>query len=227
MWRSSTGKRMSAPATDHRPLRLTPLLPRCTFMPLRPVTSLPLLALLVVVGATTAACGHEQTSADAAAVPPSPDAPKTSSIAATTVPDRTELARQKVERERLQSAPPGVTITPSPTGTGTVTGSEKFKTPVARHGDVTVYTPTRGNQALTVPVMVVNSGKDRAFYRFRIRVTGTGGFDATASTSAEVVGLYPGTSWPTVMTVKDPGHTPPANPRVTIVSVERDAYKSG
>ncbi|MCT9104118.1 hypothetical protein N4G69_00430 [Streptomyces mirabilis] len=91
---------------------------------------------------------------------------------------------------------------------------------------MTVYTPRRDKETLTVPVKVVNSGKKRAFYRFRIRVTGTGGFDATASASAEVVGLYPDTSWPTALTVRDPGHTPPANPHITIVSVERDVYKS-
>ncbi|MFL4945973.1 hypothetical protein ACJ6WE_01055 [Streptomyces sp. MMS24-I31] len=92
---------------------------------------------------------------------------------------------------------------------------------------MTVYTPRRDKEALTVPVKVVNSGKKRAFYRFRIRVTGAGGFDATASASADVVGLYPGTSWPTELTVRDPGHIPPANPHITIVSVERDVYGPG
>ncbi|MGW7409756.1 hypothetical protein ACWGI9_39695 [Streptomyces sp. NPDC054833] len=127
----------------------------------------------------------------------------------------------------MQAAPPGVAITPSPAGTSIAKGSEKFGTPIARQGDVTVYTPRRDEEALTVPVKVVNSGKERAFYRFRIRVTGAGGFDATASASAEVVGLYPGTSWPTELTVRDPGHMPPANPHITIVGVERDVDKSG
>lgn len=127
----------------------------------------------------------------------------------------------------MQAAPPGVTITPSPAGTDIAKGSEKFGNPVARQGDVTVYTPRRNRDALTVPVKVVNSGKERAFYRFRIHITGAGGFDAAASASVEVVGLYPGTSWPTELTVKDPGHMPPANPHITIVSVERDAYASG
>ncbi|MEV7690675.1 hypothetical protein ACFW1F_11175 [Streptomyces bungoensis] len=197
-------------------------------MPIRTSVSRPLLVLLVAAGAMTAACGHERASngADAAAVPSSTPASATSPTAATAVPDKTEVARQKAEGERKQAAPPGVTITPSPAGTGTAEGSEKFGTPLARQGDVAVYAPRRDKEALLVPVRVVNSGKNRAFYRFRIRVTGAAGFDATASASEEVVGLYPGTSWPTELTVRDPGHMPPANPHITIVSVERDVYKS-
>ncbi|WP_143079026.1 hypothetical protein [Streptomyces monashensis] len=108
---------------------------------------------------------------------------------------------------------------------GIAKGGEQFGTPVIRRGDVTIYTPRRDRDALAVPVEVVNSGAKRAFYRFRIRVTGPGGFDATASASMDVVGLYPGTSWPTELTIKDPGHTPPAHPQITIVSVERNEYQ--
>ncbi|MFJ8363788.1 hypothetical protein [Streptomyces sp. NPDC093984] len=133
---------------------------------------------------------------------------------------------QKAESARRQAAPPGVTITPSPAGTGIAKGSEHFGTPVIRQGDVTVYAARRDKGGLTVPVEVVNSGRKRAFYRFRIRITGPGGFDATASASMDVVGLYPGTSWPTELTVSDPGHTPPAHPHITIESVERNEYKA-
>ncbi|EST25373.1 hypothetical protein M878_28930 [Streptomyces roseochromogenus subsp. oscitans DS 12.976] len=117
-----------------------------------------------------------------------------------------------------------MTITPSPV-TGVAKGSEHFGTPVIRQGDVTVYTARRDKGGLTVPVEVVNSGSKRAFYRFRLRVTGPGGFNATVSASMDVVGLYPGTSWPTELTVSDPGHTPPAQPHITIESVERTEYK--
>ncbi|MEU5592803.1 hypothetical protein [Streptomyces sp. NPDC020298] len=197
---------------------------------MRKPVSLPPLVLLLVAGAMTAACGHEQAGNDAAAaaVPSPPPASATSPTVATAAPDRTEVARRKAEEERRRAAaPPGVAITPSPAGTGIAEGSERFGTPIARRGDVTVYTPRRAKEVLTVPVKVVNSGRERAFYRFRIRVTGAGGFDATASASAEVVGLYPGTSWPTELTVRDSGRTPPASPRITIVSVERDVYRAG
>lgn len=204
-------------------------------MPVRTPVSRSLVALLVAAGAMTAACGNEQAShgSDAAAVQPSPPASATvvSPAESPTVVDppaataglgRAEAARQEAERERRQAAPPGVTITPSPAGSGIPKGSEHFGTPVARRGDVIIYTPRRDKDALTVPVEVLNSGTKRAFYRFRIRVTGAGGFDATASTSMDVVGLYPGTSWPAELTVRDSGHTPPAQPHITIVSVERD-----
>jgi hypothetical protein len=197
------------------------------FMPVHTSVSRRLLVLLVAAGAMTAACGHEQAShgTDAKAVQSSPSTSATSATAATTGPGRTELARQKAERERRQAAPPGVTITPSAV-TGVAKGREHFGTPLVRQGDVTVFTPQRHTDALTVPVEVVNSGRKRAFYRFRIRITGPGGFDATASASMDVVGLYPGTSWPTELTVSDPGHTPPAHPHITIESVERNEYKA-
>ncbi|MCC5476068.1 hypothetical protein [Streptomyces barringtoniae] len=201
-------------------------------MSVRTPVSRRLLVLLVAAGAMTAACGRDQESHQpaTAAVQDSSPASVTPSAAAnpstgTPGPDSTEAARQKAERERRQAAPPGVTITPSPV-TGIAKGSEHFGTPLIRQGDVTVYTAKRAKDGLTVPVEVVNSGTRRAFYRFRIRVTGSGGFDATVSASMDVVGLYPGTSWPTELTVSDPGHTPPAHPHITIESVERNEYKS-
>src|SRR5262249_5641125 len=117
------------------------------------------------------------------------------------------------------------TITPSSDATGIAKGNEHFGTPVTRQGDVTVYTARRDKGELRVPVEVVNSGRKRAFYRFRIRITGPGGFDATASASTDAVGLYPGTSWPTELTVSAPGHTLPAHPHITIENVKRDEYK--
>ncbi|MFF9405888.1 hypothetical protein ACF1B0_10185 [Streptomyces anandii] len=119
-----------------------------------------------------------------------------------------------------------MTISPSQAGTGIAKDSKHFETPVIRRGDVTVYAARRDKGGLTVPVEVVNSGRKRAFYRIRIRITGPGGFDATASTSMDAVGLYPGTAWPTELTMSDPGHTPPARPRITIESVERTEYRA-
>ncbi|QHA09301.1 hypothetical protein GQF42_44525 [Streptomyces broussonetiae] len=196
-------------------------------MPVRTPVSRRFLVLLVAAGAMTAACGHEPAShgPDTSAVQSSPPDSAASSAAASTRSDGIEEARQKAERERRQAAPPGVTITPSPV-TGIAKGSEHFGTPVISQGDVTVYAARREKGGLTVPVEVVNSGRKRAFYRFRIRITGPGGFDATASASSNVVGLYPGTSWPTELTVSDPGHTPPSHPHITIESVERNEYKA-
>jgi hypothetical protein len=202
------------------------------FMPVRTPVSRRLLVLLVVAGATTAACGHEQEGhrPDTATVRSSSSASVTPSAAAhpstdAPAPDRTQAARQKAESDRRQAAPPGVTITLSPSWTGIAKGSEHFGNPVAQRGDVTVYVARRDKDGLRIPVEVVNSGRTRAFYRFRIRITGPGGFKATADAAMDVVGLYPGTSWPTELTVRDPGHTPPAHPHITIESIERNEFK--
>ncbi len=87
-----------------------------------------------------------------------------------------------------------------------------------------MYTPTAHGDTLTIPVKVTNSGSKRAFYRFTIRVTGPNGFDHTAGASMEVVGLYPGTSWPTELTVRDAGHTPPKHPHITVERLERTEH---
>ncbi|MFD4611198.1 hypothetical protein ACFWOT_24530 [Streptomyces sp. NPDC058440] len=46
-------------------------------------------------------------------------------------------------------------------------------------------------------------------------VTGPDGFSALIRLRNEVVALYPGTSWPTEQTVKDPGNPVPEHPRFT------------
>lgn len=68
-----------------------------------------------------------------------------------------------------------------------------------------------------MPLSITNSGKERAFYQVEVRITGPGGFDATVRVATDVVGLYPGTSWPTELTAKDPGKPLPVNPVVSIV----------
>ncbi|MFC7830707.1 hypothetical protein [Streptomyces sp. NPDC057375] len=133
-----------------------------------------------------------------------------------------KAAAAEVERERREAAPPGDVITPS--HVAGASEEEDFGASVARKGDLTVYTPTAHRDTLTIPVKVTNSGSKRAFYRFTIRVTGPNGFDRTAGASLEVVGLYPGTSWPTELTVRDANHTPPTHPHVTVEKLERTEH---
>ncbi|MFF6998864.1 hypothetical protein ACFY93_28450 [Streptomyces sp. NPDC008313] len=132
-----------------------------------------------------------------------------------------QAAAAEAERERREAAPPGEVITPS-----RVAGAseEDFGASVARKGDLTVYTPTAHGDTLTIPVKVTNSGSRRAFYRFTIRITGPNGFDRTAGASMEVVGLYPGTSWPTELTVQDANHTPPKHLHITVEKLERTEH---
>lgn len=74
-----------------------------------------------------------------------------------------------------------------------------------------------------MPLSITNSGKERAFYLVEVRITGPGGFDATVRVDTGAVGLYPGTSWPTELIVKDPGKPLPKTPVVSIVkNVKRE-----
>ncbi|WP_159073708.1 hypothetical protein [Streptomyces sp. RTd22] len=82
---------------------------------------------------------------------------------------------------------------------------------------MTVFKPVRSGPALTVPVKITNHGDRRAFYEVTVRVTGPQGFDATVHMKSEVVGLYPGTSWPAELTARDSGSPVPENPQVVIV----------
>jgi len=123
-----------------------------------------------------------------------------------------QRAQEEAGRERAAAAPSGVPVTPGQSKEG-----ENFSHPVTTRGDVTVFKPVRSGSALTVPVKITNHGDRRAFYEVAVRVTGNQGFDATVHMKSEVVGLYPGTSWPTELTARDPGSPVPGNPQVTIV----------
>ncbi|MET9520238.1 hypothetical protein [Streptomyces sp. NPDC002994] len=115
--------------------------------------------------------------------------------------------------ERVAGMPSGDLVTPS---TGAASGSEEFGRSVATNGDVVVYAPTRTGTRLTVPVKITNAGDRRAFYQVAIRITGPGGFDVTVRVATDVVGIYPGASWPTELSAVDPGKPLPRNPIVTI-----------
>ncbi|MEV3854949.1 hypothetical protein AB0J38_11545 [Streptomyces sp. NPDC050095] len=115
--------------------------------------------------------------------------------------------------KRAASAPTGDPITRTPSQ-ASPSGSERFGKPIATRGDVTVYRPTRRGGNLIVPVKVTNTGTAKAFYDIKIRISGPEGFAATISLKNEVVGLYPGTSWPTEQTVNDPGKPLPALPHI-------------
>ncbi|MFI0815360.1 hypothetical protein ACH4TX_03400 [Streptomyces sp. NPDC021098] len=86
---------------------------------------------------------------------------------------------------------------------------------------MTLFKPVRSGSALIVPVKITNHGDRRAFYDVDIRVTGPHGFDATVHMKSEVVGLYPGTSWPAELTARDPGAPVPENPQVAVVKSKK------
>ena len=123
-----------------------------------------------------------------------------------------QRAQEEAGRERAAAAPSGVPVTP-----GEGKEDEVFTHPLTTRGDVTVFKPVRSGSALTVPVKITNHGDQRVFYDVAVRVTGPQGFDATVRMKSEVVGLYPGASWPAELTARDPGSPVPENPRVAIV----------
>ncbi|MFF7652989.1 hypothetical protein ACFZCY_24730 [Streptomyces sp. NPDC007983] len=176
-----------------------------------------LTALTMSAGLLTTACGADAGGSSAATAPPSRvvESPEPSASAAESSPTALtaeQRAQEEAGRERAAAAPSGVPVTP-----GDGKESEVFTHPLTTKGDVTVFKPVRSGSALTVPVKITNHGDQRTFYDVAIRVTGPRGFDATVRMKSEVVGLYPGTSWPTELTARDPGSPVPENPRVTIV----------
>ncbi|WP_432586419.1 hypothetical protein ABVG11_10035 [Streptomyces sp. HD1123-B1] len=104
--------------------------------------------------------------------------------------------------------------------------SENFTHPVATKGDVTVFKPVRRASALIVPIKIINHGDERAFYDVAVRVTGAHGFDTTVRMKTDVVGVYPGASWPTEISASDSGSPLPESPRVTIVKNKKSAHLS-
>ncbi|WP_371792310.1 hypothetical protein OG285_25295 [Streptomyces sp. NBC_01471] len=133
-------------------------------------------------------------------------------------------AQDEAAEERRNSAPSGDIIT-QPPRSGTPQGEEKFGKAVATQGDLTVYAARRHGTTLTVPCKITNSGHRRASYTFRIRVTGPDGYNATAQASLDVVGLYPGTSWPTELAVQQSGKPAPAQPKITIEELQRTPHR--
>ncbi|WP_327325001.1 hypothetical protein OG735_22670 [Streptomyces sp. NBC_01210] len=127
--------------------------------------------------------------------------------------------------ERRAAAASGDPITRS-TPTGTAQGNEEFGQSVLASGDVTVFKPRRDRGSLTLSLSITNSGKERAFYQVEVRITGPGGFDATVRVDTGAVALYPGTSWPTELTVKDSGKPLPDNPVVSIVKNNKRELQS-
>ncbi|MGV4924687.1 hypothetical protein [Streptomyces sp. HJ7] len=91
---------------------------------------------------------------------------------------------------------------------------------------MTVYLPVRAGTGLIVPVEIKNSGSRRAFYKVDVRVQGPGGFDATVHVDTDVVGVYPGGSWPVEPTVSDPGKPVPQHPQITIERISRREMRS-
>jgi hypothetical protein len=128
-----------------------------------------------------------------------------------------------MDKERTSNAAREVSRSPQPSSTNAV--NQNFQEVIASKGDAKVYTPVRTSAGFTVPVEIVNTGTDRALYEVDIRVQGSGGFNATARVSTDVVGVYPGGSWPVELAVADPGKPVPQHPRVTITQISRQEFK--
>jgi len=189
-------------------------------------SALTLTVLMLSAGVLTTACGADGDDSSAANTPSSRASTAAESPSSTVTPQPSasaagssptpqtaeQRAQEEAGRERAAAAPSGVPVTP-----GAGKESENFSHSVTTRGDVTVFKPVRSGSALTVPVKITNHGDRRAFYEVDVRVTGPHGFDATVHMKSEVVGLYPGTSWPAELTARDPGSPVPENPQVTIV----------
>ncbi|WP_330296127.1 hypothetical protein [Streptomyces sp. NBC_00503] len=132
-------------------------------------------------------------------------------------------ANERAERERAAAAASGVPVQPA--GPGSDTDDGNFKHPIATKGDVTVYTPVRSRDGLTVPVEIKNTGAKRAFYKVDVRVQGADGFDVMLHVDTDTVGVYPGTSWPVEATAKAQGKPLPDRPHVTIEKVTREEFR--
>ncbi|MFE3526747.1 hypothetical protein ACFXOD_35190 [Streptomyces sp. NPDC059161] len=172
----------------------------------RPASSLPSSALPSTGGSSSPSPSVSIAAPPSA--PPLPSAVKSSAQAA-----------DRAAGERAAAAPKGGTPVRHPAPGQTAVGDENFGKASVVDGDITVYTPVRQGSALTLPVKITNSGGRRAFYQADVRVQGSGGFDVTVHIDTDVVGLYPGTSWPTELTAQVPGKSAPDHPTVTIEHV--------
>ncbi|MFE1877417.1 hypothetical protein ACFW9N_42365 [Streptomyces sp. NPDC059496] len=131
-------------------------------------------------------------------------------------------ANERAERERAAAAASGVPVQPAAPGSEADNGN--FKQRITTKGDVTVYAPVRSRDGLTVPVEIKNSGAKRAFYKVDIRVRSADGFDVTVHVDTEVVGVYPGKSWPVEVIAKAQGNPVPDHPQITIEKITREEY---
>ncbi|MFF1411563.1 hypothetical protein ACFVX6_17545 [Streptomyces sp. NPDC058289] len=165
------------------------------------------------------------TSADQPSSPASPkpsarDCPSpTPPLSPTWTPstDAQREAAEEIDRERQEQArqlDPSGTNTPS----GPAASEPDHGGSLAVKGDVTAYEPKRGKDgsSLAIPIEITNCGSARAFYKVGITVTGPGGYRAVADMETETTGVYPGTTWPTELTVSDPKHSAPEHPEVEI-----------
>lgn len=170
------------------------------------------LASALALGALSVGCGAPSDAKADRSVQQPAALPETAPPTPAVSPSQEEQDEVSKERARREAVPGAVPVTP-----GSAQGSEGFGDPVAKRGDVAVFSPVRSGDEITVPVNITNTGTKRMVYRVEVRVTGAGGFDATRSMETDTVGVYPGASWPTELTFTDPGKPVPDNPRVTIV----------
>ncbi|MFE3182763.1 hypothetical protein ACFXKR_18105 [Streptomyces violascens] len=154
--------------------------------------------------------------ADSSSPSPSVSVAAPPSAPSSAVKGSPQAEADRAARERAAAAPKGGTPVRHPAPGQTAGNDENFGKPSVIDGDITVYAPLRQGSALTVPVKITNSGSRRAFYQADVRVQGSGGFDVTVHIDTDVVGLYPGTSWPTELTAQVPGKSAPDHPVVTV-----------
>lgn len=121
----------------------------------------------------------------------------------------------------LRDAKSAKEASPSPSELAGGAQDQDFQTVLVTKGDVTVYTPVHIGAKLTVPVMIKNTTSQRVQYTVDIRVEGPGGFDTTVHLRTDVVGVYPGGTWPEELTAVDHAKPVPQHPKVTITRVER------
>lgn len=62
---------------------------------------------------------------------------------------------------------------------------------ILSEGDIKIYKPAVTDSAVTVPVASTNQGRKKAFYDVKLRVTGSGGFDAELRVTIKGAGLTP------------------------------------
>ncbi|MDH2392696.1 hypothetical protein QCN29_28740 [Streptomyces sp. HNM0663] len=135
-----------------------------------------------------------------------------------------EISRQRAEAEAVPDAIP---ITPAPRESGPVEGSEDFGKAVLTDGDLTVYQPRARASSTVLPMKVTNSGTEWAAYDIAVRITGPDGFDEIVTlNNGEPFGVFPGTSWPSEVTVDSDGKPLPKEPAISIVKNNRQERRS-
>ncbi|GGY61916.1 MULTISPECIES: hypothetical protein [Streptomyces] len=131
------------------------------------------------------------------------------------------IASPSPSNRPLKDAEPTRKASPSSSALAGSAQDQDFQTVLASKDDVTVYTPVHVGTKLNIPVLIKNTGTERAHYTVAIRVEGPGGFDTTVRMSTDVVGVYPGGTWPTELNATDHTKPVPQHPEVTIMNVAR------